>query len=114
MSMEPGTLGVWDGAKWVRPADYDGESEELALEDVMTVFVRQRMLDLFLREVAPVLEDKAVRRIAREEIASLCGLVLRRLQEVGTGENDPITPADLASIFGEALNDFTTESKPGT
>lgn len=48
------------------------------------------------------------RKIAREEIASLCGLVLRRL---GGAPN-----RDLEQIFGEALADFsghTHNQQPG-
>lgn len=66
-------------------------------------------------------EDEArVRQIAREEIASLAGLVLRRAQEENY-TRDPdrnlaidITNSTLARIFGEALRDFgATGSEPG-
>ena len=45
------------------------------------------------------------RKIAREEIASLCGLVLRRMQD------DPSEPLaqKMAGAFAEALNDFTSD-----
>lgn len=54
------------------------------------------------------------REVAREEVASLAGLVLRRLQDV-TPEglpNDPdpdlmVTVGDLREIFGEVLADFS-------
>ena len=61
-----------------------------------------------------------VREIARAEVASLCGLVLRRLQEqpavVEPGQLDDVTAAtQIASIFGEALRDFSSEtSEPGS
>lgn len=62
--------------------------------------VKALMMDYFIREVAPVLEDKTVRRFAREEIASvmaacladpqvdehaksLAGYILQRLGEPG-------------------------------
>jgi hypothetical protein len=49
-------------------------------------------------------------------VASLCGLVLRRLQDdvgvTGTIADDtPVTVADLSKIFGEALEQFTREEK---
>lgn len=68
------------------------------------------------------LED--VRAVAREEIASLAGLVLRRLQDVyadyakdnpdATTSNTMLTTADVNEIWGEVLHDFggTTE-EPG-
>lgn len=60
------------------------------------------------------------REVAREEVASLAGLVLRRLQDV-TPEglpNDPdpdlmVTVGDLRSIFGEALADFSGHTGSG-
>lgn len=57
-------------------------------------------------------EDE-VRRIVREEIASLCGLVLRRTQdETLTRSNernmaDEATRGFIAHVFGEALEDFS-------
>lgn len=58
------------------------------------------------------------RRVAREEVASLCGLVLRRLQSPAAEEGQPIEGvvilAELRIIFGEALRDFGgTEIEPG-
>jgi hypothetical protein len=53
------------------------------------------------------------------EVASLCGLVLRRLQEhVGVpGESardeTPVTVGDLSRIFGEALDQFSDEGGEG-
>ena len=50
-------------------------------------------------------------------VAQLCGLILRRLQEVvgvpGELENDktPVTVADLNRIFGEALQEFGGETR---
>lgn len=55
-------------------------------------------------------EDERIRLVAREEIASLCGLVLGRLNA------DPREPLaqKLASAFGEALRDFgVTRDEPG-
>ena len=61
----------------------------------------------------------AVRKIARVEaektVASLCGLVLRRIQEVHLtrlNEHNVAEAAvhdELARIFGEALQQFTDE-----
>jgi hypothetical protein len=62
--------------------------------------------------------DARIRRIAREEIASLAGLVLRRTQDSEHALEDfnsgagPATRV-LAEIFGEALHDFSTETEPG-
>jgi len=58
------------------------------------------------------------RKVAREEIASLAGLVLRRLQlqaALAEGETrDLVETKELASIFGEALRDFGgTTTEPG-
>jgi len=65
--------------------------------------------------------EEIVRRIAREEIASLAGLVVRRTQESSavfrSGERVSVSYVvanRLASIFGEALNDFSTETEPGS
>lgn len=55
----------------------------------------------------------AIRALAREEarseIASLCGLVLRRTQD----DHGSMTYSGLAAIIGEALRDFTTATEPG-
>ena len=62
----------------------------------------------------------AVRAIAREEIASLAGLVVRRTQDLTLTRSpehniaDEATRDALASIFAEALNDFTTDAEPGS
>lgn len=77
--------------------------------------------------------DKVVRKIAREEVSSLVGLVLRRLQDLEDREAagnpepeddqlahveaqaEPIKYRELASIFGEALADFGgSETEPGS
>lgn len=51
------------------------------------------------------------REIARHEVASLCGLILRRLQVDALPEDvtvsGPVDLAHLRSIFGEALADFS-------
>lgn len=64
--------------------------------------------------------DPFVRSIAREEIASLCGLVLRRLQDHDLASRSmerniatEVVQETLAAIFGEALRDFSaTEVEP--
>lgn len=56
-----------------------------------------------LEAVEAALVERAARQIAREEIASLCGLVLGRLGELDPGVVDR---RDLAVIVGEALRDF--------
>jgi hypothetical protein len=56
--------------------------------------------------------DEDARAIARQEIASLCGLVLRRCQD--TEGLYPETLPAVAHIFGEALRDFGgTRNEPG-
>jgi len=57
-------------------------------------------------------EEAAIRAIARAEIASLCGLVLRRVQDINMHPG-PLRD-ELAEVFGEALRDFgATEDEPG-
>ena len=46
------------------------------LLDLIDTRTRDVMLDLFLREIAPALEDTMVRRIVREEIASVMAAAL--------------------------------------
>lgn len=72
----------------------------------------QPELDVMIREIA--------REIAREEIASLSGLVLRRSQEEHPTRSfernaaDEVVSERLAEIFGEALKDFgDTSVEPG-
>lgn len=60
--------------------------------------------------------ENEIRRIAREEIASLSGLVLRRLQDEGPTRSLERNMAVevMSSIFGEALRDFgATGDEPG-
>jgi hypothetical protein len=60
---------------------------------------------------------RQAREIARAEVASLCGLVLRRLQDEGpTRSFERNATVDiLESLFGEALHDFGgTHDEPGT
>lgn len=53
------------------------------------------------------------REIARSEIASLCGLVMRRVQDLDS-LGDEVLATHLAGIFGEALRDFGgTPDEPG-
>jgi hypothetical protein len=67
------------------------------------------------------MDENDARRIAREEIASLCGLVLRRLQDHDTPtrsfERNAATDElqeTLNAVFGEALRDFSdTREEPG-
>ena len=54
--------------------------------------------------------EEIARKAAREEVSSLCGLVLRRLQDVGPPQ-EPVNVGDLLSIFGEALSDFSGHTK---
>jgi hypothetical protein len=69
--------------------------------------------------------EARARELAREEIASLAGLVLRRLQNTtsaldASGQEGKMvvergTVDVLSSIFGEILHDFGgTDSEPGT
>lgn len=68
--------------------------------------------------LTPELEAE-IRLIAREEIASLAGLVVRRTQDLTFTRSPEHNIGDeaardaLAGIFGEALNDFTTPAEPG-
>lgn len=61
--------------------------------------------------------DGWVRGIAREEIASLSGMMLRRLQDMGPTRSPERNMAVeiLSELFGEALHDFgATDVEPGT
>lgn len=57
--------------------------------------------------------EKKSKKKPNKAVASLCGLVLRRLQDstgvTGLAETDetPVTVADLSRIFGEALEQFS-------
>lgn len=53
------------------------------------------------------LVDERARIVAAEQVASLCGLVLRRLQEVPRPDHDPLLAA-LREVFGEALQQVTS------
>jgi hypothetical protein len=63
--------------------------------------------------------DESARKIAREEIASLAGLVLRRLQEPHPTRSfernaaDDIVRERMMSIFAEALADFSGRTGEG-
>lgn len=60
--------------------------------------------------------DEWVRSIAREEIASLSGMMLRRLQDMGPTRSPERNMAVelLSELFGEALRDFgATSTEPG-
>lgn len=67
------------------------------------------LTDQQIKAVAP----GVARRVAREEIASLAGLVLRRLQEQHPTRSfernaaDDIVRERLSAIFAEALADFS-------
>ena len=77
------------------------------------------LLDLIDKRAAEVVIKKAqihAREIAREEIASMAGLVLRRLQDLSfAGRVNPsIAISELSAIFGELLRDYgATENEPG-
>ena len=66
--------------------------------------------------------EARMREIAREEIASLAGLVVRRTadDEALVSRSPDFNRTDeqirerLATIFGEALKDFGGSSSPGT
>lgn len=62
------------------------------------------------------IEDIA-REIAREEVASLSGLILKRLQEEAQGFVDPtgamVDIRLLERLFGEALSDFSGHTGEG-
>ena len=73
---------------------------------------------MLLTAIERVAERRA-REIAREEVASLCGLMLRRLQDLEKGlpgEHEDVFPTTrgLSTAWGEALRDFTTEKEPGS
>lgn len=60
--------------------------------------------------------DEHIRKIAREEIASLSGMMLRRLQDMGPTRSMERNMAVeiLSELFGEALKDFgDSSSDPG-
>jgi hypothetical protein len=63
--------------------------------------------------------EEEVRRIARDEIASLSGLVLRRLQDDRPTRSfernmmEDVLDERLSSIFGEALADFSGHTDGG-
>lgn len=66
-------------------------------------------------EEAAAIAIGIMRDIAREEVASLCGLVLRRLGASSAGRG--MGTSDLAAVesaFGEALRDFSSDTnEPG-
>lgn len=69
-------------------------------------------------DAAKVAELRA-REIAREAVASLCGLVLRRLQDDAPSRSserntmEDVLDERLSVIFGEALQQFSAkESEP--
>lgn len=60
--------------------------------------------------------DGHIREIAREEIVSLAGFMLRRLQDYGLTRSNERNRAIqiLNELWGEALRDFgATQSEPG-
>lgn len=67
----------------------------------------------------PEEQDEHIREIAREEIASLSGMILRRLQDMGPTRSFERNMAVeiLSELFGEALADFSGQtgdsSEPG-
>lgn len=61
-------------------------------------------------------DEASLRRIAREEIASLAGLMLRRLQDMGPTRSPERNMAVEISteLWGEVLRDFGgTDTEPG-
>lgn len=73
-------------------------------------------VDIHIVPKRPITAEQA-REIAREEIASLAGLVLRRLGGLGSQAPDihgERVFASVRSVFGEALRDFSqTTGEPG-
>lgn len=58
--------------------------------------------------------EQIARAVAREELASFSGLVLRRLQDEPDDAMQAPIAVRLAGIFGEALRDFgATPDEPG-
>jgi hypothetical protein len=64
--------------------------------------------------------EEQVRQLARKEVASLCGLVLRRLENPSFTRSFERNAAieeiheTFSAIFGEALRDFGgTQTEPG-
>lgn len=65
----------------------------------------------------PVELDEHIRRIVREEVSSLSGMMLRRLQDMGPTRSFERNMAVevLQQLWGEALRDFgSTSAEPGT
>ena len=60
----------------------------------------------------PYVSLAKVRLIARDEIASLAGLMLRRLQDVDMDGSTFVLVTDLQSIFGEVLRTYGTSEVP--
>lgn len=96
-------------------ADYHDDHYFAELGRDLHDFIRPLVVDVLVREVSQVLEEPVARRIAREEVASLCGLALRRLQDLPfTATTPSLAVSELTSIFGEALRDFGgTSEEPG-
>jgi hypothetical protein len=75
-------------------------------------------MDGLNEEEASAVEALA-RRVAREEIASLAGLVLRRLQDDRPTRSfernaaEDVLDDHLSRIFGEVLADFGGHTMPG-
>lgn len=60
--------------------------------------------------------ERIATKVAREEVASLSGMILRRLQDMGPTRSPERNMAVeiLSELFGEALRDFSaTTSEPG-
>ena len=72
--------------------------------------------DALVSELTDELEAMC-RRIAREELASFSGLMLRRLQDLGPTRSPQrnMVVSMLNELFGEALRDFSSQTaEPGT
>jgi hypothetical protein len=65
------------------------------------------------------MDEAGVREIARQEIASLCGLVLSRTSEehftrsIDRNTAEDVVADRLSAIFGEALADFSGHTGSG-
>lgn len=81
----------------------------------------QKYIDLILGlqgesdETAASMFPKIMRDIAREEVASAFGLLMRRTQDVGAILADEpsgsfVTVGELERMFGEALQNFSSDA----
>lgn len=124
LAIEVRRLRLEPGDRIVLSLEYDATPEDAQAlsRAARAMFPEHEVVVLSKGTELEVVSGADVRAIAREEIASLCGLVLRRSQDVeeiarrtGTeGDAELLPGAIVASIFGEAMRDFgATTSEPG-